>query len=261
MRPVTVLILLAASAAECGTPVGWLEHAREVVASRNADLFRDAGAPDIRLIREPWDDRSFGERLRRLVAGILAEGPARRRGLIVVGGGALPLARAEDAGELVTCALGRTRRAIANNFYSADVVAVSDARVLLDVPDLPSDNALPRWLAERAGIPVAAMRGADRLALDLNSPIDVLIAARHRDAPDELRATADAIGAGNPDVVASIEAVARSPAGPPRGVPRRRADVIAHLGVARAQRALPGAGSDRGARHAGRFGARTRRRR
>ena len=37
MRPVTVLILLAASAAECGTPVGWLEHAREIVASRNAD--------------------------------------------------------------------------------------------------------------------------------------------------------------------------------------------------------------------------------
>ena len=40
-------------------------------------------------------------------------------------------------------------RALTNNRYSADVVAIARARIALaDLPDLAADNALPRWLAE-----------------------------------------------------------------------------------------------------------------
>ncbi len=43
------------------------------------------------------------------------------------------------------------------------------------IPDLPGDNALPRWLAEVAGIPVRDLRARWRLAIDLDSPADLLL--------------------------------------------------------------------------------------
>ncbi len=66
-------------------------------------------------------------------------------------------------------------RALANNRFSADAVAVAGATVLRDLPDLPSDNALPRWLEEVAGLPVADLRRRLRLAFDLDSPADLLL--------------------------------------------------------------------------------------
>ena len=51
-------------------------------------------------------------------------------------------------------------------------------RVLRDLPDLPADNALPRWLDEVAGCPVADLRRRPRLAIDLDSPADVVLAGR-----------------------------------------------------------------------------------
>jgi hypothetical protein len=43
------------------------------------------------------------------------------------------------------------------------------------VPDLPSDNALPRWLEEVAGYRVTDVRGRRRLQLDLDSPLDGVV--------------------------------------------------------------------------------------
>ena len=72
------------------------------------------------------------------------------------------------------------RVALANNRYSADVVAIARAWPLLgDLPDLPSDNALPRWLAEVAGYEVDDLRRRWRLGVDIDGPLDlVLIGAR-----------------------------------------------------------------------------------
>jgi hypothetical protein len=50
-------------------------------------------------------------------------------------------------------------------------------RDLRNLPDLPSDNALPRWLAEVAGVPVAGL-GRWRLGVDLDSPLDLLLTGR-----------------------------------------------------------------------------------
>ena len=41
--------------------------------------------------------------------------------------------------------------------------------------ELDSDNALPRWLAEVARIPVRDLRGRRRLAMDVDSPLDLLL--------------------------------------------------------------------------------------
>jgi hypothetical protein len=144
--------------------------ARLEVAERNRRGFLEAGATRATVVAGPADARPFGARLRDIVADL---GPG---GLIVLGSGAVPLATRADRRELVEVAGDDRPRALTNNRYSADVVAVAQARsVLARVPDLPSDNALPRWLAEHAGVPVDDRRGRTRLGIDVDGPLDLVL--------------------------------------------------------------------------------------
>jgi hypothetical protein len=116
-------------------------------------------------------------------------------GLIVLGSGAIPLATAVDRRELVAAARHGAPAALANNRYSADVIAISRARsVLARLPDLATDNMLPRWLAEGAGVPVSDVRSRRRLGVDIDGPLDlVLLAGRwlaRLDPSDAQRAVA-----------------------------------------------------------------------
>jgi hypothetical protein len=61
----------------------------------------------------------------------------------------------------------------------------------VELPDLDADNALPRWLEEVAGFDVADLHGAWRLGFDLDSPLDIVLAARHPSAPAPLRGPAE----------------------------------------------------------------------
>ena len=47
---------------------------------------------------------------------------------------------------------------------------------LAGVPELPGDNALPRWLAEAAGYEVTDLRRRWRLAIDVDGPLDAILA-------------------------------------------------------------------------------------
>ncbi|HEY6014256.1 MAG TPA: hypothetical protein VIU37_09615, partial [Candidatus Limnocylindrales bacterium] len=76
------------------------------------------------------------------------------------------------------------RVALANNRYSADVVAIAGAGVLADLPDLPGDNALPRWLEEVAGYEVGDLRRRWRLAFDVDGPLELLLLG-DQTAPDD----------------------------------------------------------------------------
>jgi hypothetical protein len=124
----------------------------------------------VRIEAGPPDGRPFGARLRELASTIAAG-----HGLVVLGSGSIPRARRSDLTALLDVAGSGERRALTNSLYSADVVAVGDAANLAAVPDLPSDNALPRWLREEAGYRVDAMRRRARLALDLDSPLDLVL--------------------------------------------------------------------------------------
>lgn len=143
--------------------------ARERNAERLWSLFDAAGAEDIRILAGPADALPFGARLRS-IARALAGG-----GLVVLGSGALPLATEADADAFVEAAASGESVALANNRYSADAVAVGRVAPLRDVPDLPGDNALPRWLEEVAGFRVTDLRRRWRLAMDLDSPLDVVL--------------------------------------------------------------------------------------
>jgi hypothetical protein len=170
-RPVTALILAPAAASGARPLEAHLDAVRGALAVRHAAAFSAAGADAVVVHRELPDDLPFGERLRRLVRDNGAGG------LVVLGAGAIPLATNADRRAFVQAGRANERRALANNAYSADVIAIADAAsALRDLPaDLAGDNALPRWLAEVAGVPVDDLATRRDLAFDVDSPLDVLL--------------------------------------------------------------------------------------
>ena len=170
VQPVAVRILHPQPGTRAGPLERSLATAREANANRLVGLFRQAGVGDVRIESGLADALPFGARLRRLVEGLPDEA-----GLVVLGSGAIPLGTRRDVERFAGVAAAGDRRALANTFYSADIVAIGNASALRAVPDLPSDNALPRWLEEVAAFEVDDLRRRWRLAVDLDSPLDVLL--------------------------------------------------------------------------------------
>lgn len=203
MQPVTVRILHPTAGPGSGELAASLAAVRERNAERLARRFGKAGATDVGIDMGAPDGRPFGERLRDLAGGL-----APGAGLVVLGSGAIPLARQQDLAGLLDAAASGERRALANSFYSADVVAVGDATTLASVPDLPSDNALPRWLREGAGYRVDDLRRRWRLAVDLDSPLDALLVGRAGDHDDGLVRLVRLVR----DRIAQVREIVRDPA-------------------------------------------------
>jgi hypothetical protein len=212
MPPVTVLVLAPELPAAAGPLERRLHEAWGALAERHRAGFLAAGADEAFVIREPLDDTPFGSRLRRLASSLSMVGEG---GLVVLGAGSIPLATTADRRAFVEAASADAPGALANQRYSADVIAIARARAALrDLPaDLRSDNALPRWLAEVAGVPVRDLGARRRLAMDLDSPLDLLVlegagpATRGLPLPDEAdaRAVRDRLG--------QLRAIARDPGG------------------------------------------------
>ena len=176
MVPVDVIILHQLAPPGAGPLTTGLAAERAALARSHARAFADAGAT-VRVVEGPPDGRTFGTRLRTLLVDRAID-RGGDRGLVLLGSGALPLARRADHRAFVSAAAGAGARALANNRYSADIVALTAgaAARLGEVPAaLPGDNALPRWLAEVAGIEVDDLRRRWWLAVDLDSPLDVLL--------------------------------------------------------------------------------------
>lgn len=183
-----VLILHAAAPEDAGPLVRALSEARHSLAIRQRDAFLAAGADVAEVVAGPPDGLSFGERLAAEMraqtggaglaaahGGATARGAVATGGLIVLGSGSIPLARAADLRRFMEVAAGPGGHALANNRYSADVVAISRAADLAELPPLPADNALPRWLEERAGVAVTDLRSQWRLGVDIDTPLDLLL--------------------------------------------------------------------------------------
>jgi hypothetical protein len=182
MSAVDVIILHPLPGPGTGPLERGLAEARRTLAERNRAAFAAAGAATARVVAGIPDGRPFGARLHELRAGV-----PPGRGLVVLGSGALPLAQADDFQAFVAAAGAAEPMALANNRYSADIVAVSGpaTAILARLPDdFPSDNALPRWLDEIGELNVRDLRTRWRLAVDLDSPLDVILATRHRRTAD-----------------------------------------------------------------------------
>jgi hypothetical protein len=168
VQPVAVRILHP----EAGPAAGPLERSLATARAANGEWLRsrfEALGADAAIVAGQPDGRPFGARLRDIARGL------RGGGLVVLGSGAIPLATGRDLAAYVEAAASGERRALANNRYSADVVAIGELGPLRDLPDLPGDNALPRWLEEVAGFEVDDLRRRWRLGMDLDSPLDLVL--------------------------------------------------------------------------------------
>jgi hypothetical protein len=154
-----------------------LAEARGELVQRQVEIFKAVGAGEVRISAEVAG--SFGE--------LLVKTAPARQGVVVLTGGAVPRLRRGDAAQLIETAGSKEAVALTNNRYSSDVCAIGDVRVLRGLPPLPSDNALPRWLEERAGVTVRELGSRERLALDIDSPLDVALWALASDAPRWVR--------------------------------------------------------------------------
>jgi hypothetical protein len=211
---VLVLIFHATAPTGAGPLVGALAAARGALAQRQCAAFLAAGADAAQVVAGPPDGLTFGERLAAGIASVAGSGNGHGvGGLVVLGSGSIPLATAADLRRFVEVAAGPGGHALANNRYSADIVAISRVADLAGLPPLPADNALPRWLEERAGVAVADLRARWRLGVDIDSPLDLIVLAasgrRGRRAAGHEAAGSDArrrVGLGAADVSVAVAA-------------------------------------------------------
>jgi hypothetical protein len=209
---VTVIILAPARDPGAGPLARVLEDARAWLADELATALRGCRVAPERILRRDTGGRPFGTWLREMAREMEGEdGGGNPGGLVVLGAGSVPLARREDLEAFLGAAAAGEPGALANSFFSADIVAVAQAaRTLADVPaDLAADNALPRWLAEVAGVPVHDRRDRRHLAVDVDTPLDLVLLEDARPgipvpAPEDARPVRARL--------ASLRALARDPA-------------------------------------------------
>jgi hypothetical protein len=185
MASVTAVVLHRPADAISGPLERWLTESRLLLGERLAASLAAAGADETRLIGQPGDDTPFGARLRAIVADGLPPGA----GLIVAGAGSAALARPTDLAPFVATAACGEPVARTNNRFSADLVALGDPGVLATLPDLPSDNALPRWLSEVGGVRVDDESRRWRLSVDVDSPLDLELLGVGATTPEPSDAT------------------------------------------------------------------------
>ena len=150
----------------------------------------------------------------------------RGAGLVVLGSGSVPLASAADLGAFVAAA-AIDGPVLANNRYSADIVAIPAVIARRELPGLPglaADNGLPRWFAIR-GVPVVDLARRWRLQVDLDTPLDAYLAGlRTPDVVfDRVRGVVDRLRELAGDPGAELVVAGRGSSGTLRWLERRTA--------------------------------------
>ena len=182
MSRVVAIILHAMAESSAGPLERAFAEDRRHNADRQARGFAALGAT-VEIIETRRDGPTFGERLRGLARDHGLGRTQGGEGLVVLGSGSIPLARRADraifvaaAGSVRSKTTGDPLTLLTNNRYSADILAMPSGVDLEGLPDLAADNGVPRWAAEH-GIEVRDLRDRWRLQVDLDSPLDVVLAA------------------------------------------------------------------------------------
>ena len=128
----------------------------------------EALPPGVRLDVDPGPFH-FGRRLANVIERL------GLRSLVYFSGGSVPLLAAQEFAGIAQ-ELGRGEgQVVANNYYSADLVAFSPANALRRI-DLPAiDNPLARLLAEQAGLTAQVLPRSVASQFDIDSPAELAI--------------------------------------------------------------------------------------
>lgn len=113
---------------------------------------------------------------------------------VYLGGGGLPLLDAAALGQLAQQIARLERGAIANNLFSADLVAFAPAAAIAAIPPPARDNSLCQLLRTRAGLPVTELPRSAATLFDLDTPTDLLILQIHPGAGPHARCYLEQLG-------------------------------------------------------------------
>ncbi|MDQ6859523.1 MAG: hypothetical protein M3Z65_11050 [Chloroflexota bacterium] len=143
-----------------------------------ARAFAAAGAEPIRPRTEPFH---FGTELKRIVD---------ERGIervCAIGAGAGALLTAGDLGAVRDDLERSPALVLSNNYYSADLVALTPTSALGAIALPATDNPLPRLLHQQAGLPSRQLPRSAATLLDVDTPPDATVLLRHPHCPPELQ--------------------------------------------------------------------------
>jgi hypothetical protein len=150
-----------------------LEEALPTAAFSGAVLATDSDALAARLPAGVTLDRDseasfhFGRRLAALVRDRSIERPC------YAGAGSVPLLRGDDLAAVARRLAGADNLIIANNYFSADLVAFTPGSALERI-DLPAtDNFLPRLLHDQAGLSSEPLPRSTATQFNIDSPADL----------------------------------------------------------------------------------------
>jgi len=147
----------------------------------------------------------FGARLAELIQR------HRISRLLYVGAGAAPLMSSADWEAVLTTFAEIRQGLLTNNLHSSDWIAAAPAEIIpACARRLPTDNAMAWVLHREAGLPARVWPRSTASLLDLDTPVDALIAAQHPQAPTALREAVARTG-WDPSRVHRIQALLRTP--------------------------------------------------
>lgn len=109
---------------------------------------------------------------------------------IYLGGAAVPLIKKEELGQACRAILEKNCF-VTNNVQSADLMAISSAKILKDFPPVASDNALAMMLRYDAGVEQVLLPMTLGTQFDIDTPTDLLVLADSPFGGPRLRAVLD----------------------------------------------------------------------
>jgi hypothetical protein len=184
---------------------------RVLVVTNRPALAREASALGARVDLDAGRGRfHFGQRLASLIRR------ERLERVLVLGGGAAALLPSARLADVARALADRPRVVVVNNPVSPDVVGVSPAERILDLPPPPSDNALGRLLLE-SDLPRLVLDPEPAVSFDLDTPADCAVLAGEAAAGPRTRRALDGC-AWVGRIARRLEGVVRALATPGAGV-------------------------------------------
>lgn len=181
---------------------GQLDRIRIAIGSGTLRRARSAGfAPLIAVTADPAATRAFSAESAEVAVprtapfhfGSELQAVVRAGGIervCAIGAGAGALLTSDDLAAVRTELEAATALVLSNNYYSADLVALTPTSAL-DAIELPAtDNPLPRLLHQQAGLPARQLPRSAATLLDVDTPPDATVLLRHPHCPPELRSLA-----------------------------------------------------------------------
>jgi hypothetical protein len=173
----------------------WVEKGRRVpligriLAVTNSPAFAERLRAFDTGVEISVDDSAFqfGRRLR----GIITDRHLRKP--FYAGGGSGVLLTLDDIQALAQAILDGENLLITNNFYSADFVAFTPGDAILRIAPPDTDNDLAWRLGRQAELRSLALPPSASALFDLDTPVDLMIAAAHPGTPPRIKAYLDGL--------------------------------------------------------------------